>query len=142
MRSYPIDSPQAAARILALTATADGLVDPAELDWLDRHGVHQALGLSRSSLLALLAAHIRELREVGHWVDPDICPFDERTLADLMAEIQDPTLRRRLLGLCVALAQADEFVAEAESAVLVAAVEHWGLQHAMVLPDAPALANH
>ncbi|MBQ0945542.1 hypothetical protein KAK07_19540 [Ideonella sp. 4Y16] len=112
------------------------------LNWLDRHAVHQSLGLSRSSLLALLAAHIKELREVGHWVDPDICPFDERTLADLMAEIQDPALRRRLLSLCVALAQSDEFVAEAESAVLVAAVEHWGLQHAMVLPDTPALANH
>jgi Tellurite resistance protein TerB len=140
MRSYPIDSPQAAARILALTATADGLVDSAELDWLDHHAVHQSLGLSRSSLLAMLAAHAQELREVGHWVDPDICPFDERTLSQLMDEIQDPALRRRLLGLCVALAQADASVAQAESAVLVAAVEHWGLQHAMVRTEAPALA--
>jgi len=141
MRSYPIDSPQAAARILALTATADGLVDSAELDWLEHHAVHRSLGLSQSSLLSLMAAHVQELRAVGHWVDPDICPFDERTLADLLAEIQDPALRRRLLTLCVALAQADDAVAESESAVLVAAVEHWGLQRAMLHLDAPALAG-
>jgi uncharacterized tellurite resistance protein B-like protein len=132
MRSYPIDSPQAAARILALTAAADGHIDTAELDWLDRQAAHRPLGLSQSSLLALLAEHLRELREVGHWVDPDICPFDERTLATLMGEIQDPSLRRQLLQLCDALAQADDWVAESESAVLVAAVEHWGLQHAML----------
>ena len=54
----------------------------------------------------------------------DACPVDERTLADLMGEIQDPALRLKLLRLCVELAEADAHVAEGESIVLVAAVEH------------------
>ena len=55
----------------------------------------------------------------------DACPVDERTLADLMGEIQDPALRLKLLRLCVELAEADAHVAEGELIVLVAAVEHW-----------------
>jgi hypothetical protein len=61
----------------------------------------------------------------------DVYPVDERTLVDLMGEIQDPTLRLKLLRLCVELAEADAHVAEGESIVLVAAVEHWGLHHEM-----------
>ena len=61
----------------------------------------------------------------------DACPVDERTLADLMGEIQDPALRLKLLRICVDLAEADAHVDEGESIVLVAAVEHWGLHHEM-----------
>ena len=64
----------------------------------------------------------------------DACPVDERTLAQLMGEIQDPALRRKLLRLCVELAEVDAQVDEGESIVLVAAVEHWGLHHEMFRP--------
>ena len=36
MRNYPRNSPQAAARIVALTLLADGHIDKAEIDTLDR----------------------------------------------------------------------------------------------------------
>lgn len=36
MRSYPTNSPQAAARIVALTVVADGDIGDAEIEWLDR----------------------------------------------------------------------------------------------------------
>ena len=62
----------------------------------------------------------------------DVCPVDERTLAELMGEIDDPALRRKVLGLCIKLAEADGHVAEGESIVLVAAVEHWGLHRHML----------
>ena len=64
----------------------------------------------------------------------DACPVDERTLADLMGEIQDPALRLKLLRVCVEQAEADAHVAEGESIVLVAAVEHWGLHYDMFRP--------
>ena len=48
MRSYPHDSPQAAARIVTLAMLADGAVSGAEIDALDRSGVHQQLGLWRA----------------------------------------------------------------------------------------------
>ena len=44
----------------------------------------------------------------------------------------DPELRRTLLQLCVAIVEADDHVAEGESVMLTAAVEHWGLHRDML----------
>lgn len=131
MRSYPTDSPQAAARIVALTVVADGDIGDAELQWLDRLAVYQQLGMTRRELHALLDTFCEDLLSSGQLKWADTCPVDERTLAQLMSEIQDPALRRKLLRLCVDLAEVDARVDEGESTVLVAAVEHWGLHREM-----------
>ena len=131
MRSYPTDSPQAAARIVALTVVADGDIGDAELQWLDRLAVYQQLGMTRRELHALLDTFCEDLLSSDQLKWADTCPVDERTLAQLMSEIQDPALRRKLLRLCVDLAEVDARVDEGESTVLVAAVEHWGLHREM-----------
>jgi len=72
----------------------------------------------------------------------DACPVDDRTLAELMGEIEDPLLRRKLLRLCIDIAEIDGHVAEGESIVLTAAVEHWGLYCEMLRsPDRDLLAR-
>ena len=131
MRSYPVNSPQAAARIIDLTVVADGDIGAAEIEWLDRLAVHQQLGLGRHELHALLDIFCEDLLSSDQLKWADACPVDERTLADLMGEIQDRALRLKLLRLCVELAQVDAHVGDGESSVLVAAVEHWGLHHEM-----------
>ena len=134
MRRYPANSPQAAARIVALTVVADGDIGDAEIAWLDRLTVHEQLGLARHELHALLDTFCEDLLSSDQLQWADACPVDERTLADLMGEIQDPALRLKLLRLCVELAEVDARVDEGESMVLVAAVEHWGLHHEMFRP--------
>lgn len=131
MRSYPANSPQAAARIVALTVVADGDIGHAETQWLDRMAVHEQLGMARQEFHALLDTFCEDLLSSGQLTWADACPVDERTLAELMGEIQDPALRRKVLRLCVELAEVDARVDEGESIVLVAAVEHWGLHHEM-----------
>ena len=131
MRRYPVNSPQAAARIVALTLVADGDMGAPEIDWLDRLAVHQQLGLARRELHALLDTFCEDLLSSNQLQWADACPVDERTLTDLMGEIQDPALRLKVLRLCVDLAEVDAHVHEGESIVLVAAVEHWGLHHEM-----------
>lgn len=131
MRSYPVNSPQAAARILALTLVADGDIGDSETEWLDRLAVHEQLGLARNELHALLDTFCEDLLSGDQLRWADACPVDERTLTNLMGEIQDPRLRLKLLRLCVELAEVDAHVHEGESIVLVAAVEHWGLHHEM-----------
>ena len=98
MRTYPADSPQAAARIVALTVIADGDIGDAEIEWLDRLSVHDQLGLARHELHALLDAFCEDLLSSDQLKWADACPVDERTLADLMGEIQDPALRLKLLS--------------------------------------------
>lgn len=135
MRSYPVNSPQAAARIVALTVVADGDIGDAEIKWLDRLAVHEQLGLARHDLHALLDTFCEDLLSSDQLKWADACPVDERTLADLMGEVQDPALRLKLLRLCVELAEVDAQVDDGESSVLVAAVEHWGLHHVMFRPS-------
>lgn len=131
MRSYPVNSPLAAARIVALTVVADGDIGEPEIEWLDRLVVHEQLGLARHELHELLDTFCEDLLSSDQLKWADACPVDERTLAELMGEIQDPALRLKLLRLCVELAEVDARVDDGESMVLVAAVEHWGLHHEM-----------
>ncbi|MBA2723041.1 MAG: TerB family tellurite resistance protein [Methylibium sp.] len=142
MRTYPCNSPQAAARIVALTVLADRDIGKTELDLLDRLAVHEQLGLDRQELHAVLNDLCEDLLSSEQLQWADACPVDDRTLAGLMGDIEDPALRRRLLRLCIEIAEADEQVADGESIVLSAAVEHWGLHHEMLRsPDRDLLAR-
>ncbi len=132
MRKYPTNSPQAAARIVALTLVADGDVGQAELALLDELAVHQQLGLERDAFHAVIDAFCEDLLKSKQLNWAEACPVDEYTLADLMGEVDDPALRRKVLGLCVKLAEVDDTVAEGESIVLSAAVAHWSLYHQML----------
>jgi uncharacterized tellurite resistance protein B-like protein len=131
MRRYPANSPQAAARIVALTVVADGDIGEAEIEWFDRLAVHDPLGLARHELHALLDTFCEDLLSSDQLKWADTFPVDERTLADRMGEIQDPAMRLKSLRLCVELAESDAHVAEGESIVLSAAVEHWGFHREM-----------
>ena len=137
MRKYPQNSPQAAARIVALTLVADGDVGQAELDLLDELAVHQQLGLEHENLHAVINTFCEDLSlsKPLNWADA--CPVDEYTLADLMGEVDDPVLRRKVLYLCVQLAEVDGHVAEGESTVLSAAVAHWSLHYQMLRAAQP-----
>ncbi len=128
MRKYARNSPQAAARIVALTLVADGDVDKAEFELLDELAVHEQLGLARDALHAVIDTFCEDLLSSKQLAWADNCPVDEYTLSELMREIDEPALRRKVLDVCIRLAEADGHVATAESVVLVAAVEHWGLQ--------------
>ncbi len=128
MRPYAANSPSAAARIIALTVVADGDISQPEIDLLESLGVHDQLGLERQALHEVFDAFCEDLLLTQQLRYADVCPVDEPTLAALMADISDPALRMRLLGLCVALAESDDRVAEGEQIVLKAAVKYWGLR--------------
>lgn len=138
MRTYKIDSPQAAARVVAVTLVSDGHVSITELDLLDRLGAYRQLGIDRGEMLAVLQAFCDDLMQARHPDWAGACQIDPRTLNLLMAEIEDPALRMAVLRICVAVAEVDGHIADGESMVLVSAVEQWGLHHQMFQPAAPA----
>ena len=148
MRTYPNNSPQAAARIVALTLVADGHVSSAELDVLERADAYRQLGITRAQMQAVLQGFCEDLLAAHRSTCTDACHIEPRTLAQLMAEIDlhrlfsfqrflmaeidYPALRMSVLQLCVAVAEADDHVADGESIVLVGAVENWGLHRQML----------
>ncbi len=127
MRSYPQNSPEAAARIIALTLVADRDIDKAELALLDAIAVHEELGLERAALHAVIDTFCEDLLSSQQLSWADSCPVDAYTLSALMGEIDDPALRRKVMDLCVSLARVDGHVAAGESIVLLAAAEQWRL---------------
>ena len=126
MRTYPNNSPQACARIVALAMLADGHFCKTELDVLARLDADAQLGLAPDELKAIVHTLCEDLFYSSHgsW---DPANLDSSTLNALLAEINDPQLRVKVLALCVAVTEADDHLAEGETRVLAAAWKQWGM---------------
>ena len=144
MRTFPTNSPHAAGRIVAMALLADGHLCKAELELLDRLDVARQLGLARSELHVVVHGFCGDLLASARGGWADVCRIDSATLFGLLAEITDPALRRQVLQLCTRVVDADDHLADGESTLLLAAVEHWELQREMLqAPTTGVLqANH
>lgn len=127
MRSYPRNSPEAAARILALVLISDGHVCSSEFDILKQLGAERELGLEPQLLPHIVYTLREELLAGGYETGSLMDNIDDRALASLMAEISDPALQRKVLRLSLAAARADGHLADGETLVLEAARHHWKL---------------
>ncbi len=128
MRSYPQNSPSAAARIVALAMLADGSIFKEELDTLDRISAHEQLGLGKDGFDSVVHSLCEDLLALAKASWGTACRVDPAMLEVLMKEIDAPDLQRKVIRLCVAVVEADTYVADSESLVLLAAFEHWGVQ--------------
>ena len=125
MRTYPQDSPQAAARIIAMAALADGHMCSTEAERLGH--VANALGLQDGEWQTVLRNYCEDvlLNAPLGWSS---LTADTPMIAALLGEIQDPSLRRTVVNLCAAVAAADFHHAEGESIVLKTAQAQWGFE--------------
>ena len=125
MRSYPRDSPQAAARIVALALIADGHLSRAEVEALDCCNAREQLGIGANALQSVVHTLCEDLLATasGDWTAA--CAVDAATMASLLDEVQDPVLRLKVLQLCLAAVTADGHVSDGESSVVRAALTRW-----------------
>ncbi|MCV2369721.1 TerB family tellurite resistance protein [Roseateles oligotrophus] len=131
MRPYPRNSPEAAARILSLAALADGSLSAIELETLDELDACAQLGLHRIQLQEVMRALCVDLLNNASPGEASICRVAPKTMAALMAEVDDPQLRLKVLQLCIAVIEADQTIEAGESLVLLTAVEQWNLHAAL-----------
>ena len=132
MRTYPPNSPQAVARMVALAALADGHLSRTELGAVEDHEAFARLGLSRADV-QLVIRHLTE--DLMATADPQwgtALTIDTSLLQALMAELTDPTLRRTALDLCVTVARADAHLADAEHSLITTAARGWQLSAPVV----------
>jgi hypothetical protein len=127
MRSYPRNSPEAAARIVALVLIADGHVCRSEFDALNQLDAPRELGLDPDGLPRIVQTLCEDLLMGGPGGGPMLGGVDDSALASLMAEVDEPVLQRKVLRLAVAAAQGDRHLADGEALVLEAARRHWGI---------------
>lgn len=124
MRSYPTDSPQAVARIVALALLSDGNLHPRELGALERVRSH-ADQLPGEVVRQVLREFCEDLMASAAAPPAHMFQLDHGLLVQLLAEVQDENLRIRVLQLCVAVVEADSHLARGEYEVLHAAARHW-----------------
>ena len=127
MRSYPLNSPEAAARIVSLVLISDGHVCSSEFDILKRLGAERELGLEPQLLPHIVHTLCEELMASGYETGSLMSNVDDSTLASVMSEISDPVLQRKVLRLSLAAARADGHLADGETLVVDAARRHWQL---------------
>lgn len=127
IRPYPRNSAQAAARIVALAALADGTICTAEFNVLDRLRAGRQFGLSRTEFHGLVHTLCADLLAPARLSGADMCRVDDRALAGMMAEVDETGLRLKVMRLCISVIEADGLIADGESLVLAAAARHWGL---------------
>jgi hypothetical protein len=125
MRTYPRNSPDAAARLVALVLIADGHVCRTELETLERLDIEREIGLTPQAMLRGLHTLCEDLLASSHAGGTMLADIDDAMLASLMAEVDDPRLQHAVLKLACAAAQADGHLADGEAMVLDAARRHW-----------------
>jgi uncharacterized tellurite resistance protein B-like protein len=125
MRPYSLNSPHAAARLLAMALVADGNYSFTELRALDRLKASGQLGLSPEALKDVIEGFCEDLLAAagGTWTG-SAC-MDEAAREQLLAEVRDPELRARVVRLCQAIVQADGHEADGEAALLDAFTRAW-----------------
>ncbi|MCU0926550.1 MAG: TerB family tellurite resistance protein [Hydrogenophaga sp.] len=123
MKSYAVNSPEAAARVLAMAMLADGQYSMTEIRALDRQQVPTRLGLSPEAFKTVVDTFCEDLLVAhgGQWTGE----VDPATRQHLMDEITDRSLQDLILQQCEVLMLADGHLADGEVELLDALGASW-----------------
>lgn len=127
MRHYPRNSPQAAARVLALSMISDGNVSRSEIEAVRQSGIEMSLGLPVGGLGEVMQTLCEDLLQGAASAGTLTCCIDEPLVAALLGDVDDTALQRQLMAAIYAAAEADGHLAEGEKQVLGAMRRCWPL---------------
>ena len=137
MRAYPIDSPQAATRLLAMALVADGHFAPCELKTLDRLDASARLGISHQGMKKVIDTFCEDLLEAqrGEWRGTSGLTLQQRER--MFNEVRNPRVRAEVRQLCEAIVKSDGHLADGEVELLDAMVRAWRHKPPSVAPTSP-----
>jgi uncharacterized tellurite resistance protein B-like protein len=131
MRSYPVDSPHAAGRVLALLIIIDGNMAASELAALERSKIFDQIGLDQAQFERLMQDLCEDLHtSTLHGA----LQLDNALIDGFLNEIADPTLRRSLLRAMWSVSDADGWLADAEARLLTRAGNAWSAETGFSAP--------
>jgi uncharacterized tellurite resistance protein B-like protein len=125
MRSYPRNSPEAAARILALVLISDGHVCRSEFETLKQLDGVRHFGLDPQKMPGIVQTFCEDLLMEGFDGRSLLSRMGDGLMASLMAEVDDLHLRAQVLRLATAVANADKHLSEGETAMIQAIHDLW-----------------
>lgn len=125
MHTYPTNSPQAAARIVALALIANSEVKTSEWAELESMQVHEHLGLTIEEWHEVVSDLYIDLADSATSLAD--CLGDVRMTKRLLDHVDEPSLQRKVIRLCTGVINADSQIDEGESAFLLATLSQWEL---------------
>ncbi len=126
MRSYPRNSPEAAARVVALVLISDGHVSRSEYEALNRIGGVRDLGLEPHSMPGIVQTLCEDLLMAGFDGRSIRAHLDDSALHAMIAEVDEPQLQARVLRVAASVAHADQHLSDGESMMIDAIRHTWG----------------
>lgn len=124
-RIYPMDSPQAAARILALALLADGSIQLSELSMLARRGILLRLGITEAGFDKVIHELCDDLLAGNRATDAGDLLLGRDVLRRILSDIDHPELQRKLLRGVLDIVHADGELAGGEAVLLSVAADCW-----------------
>lgn len=118
MRSYPRNSPEAAARVVALALISDGHVSRSEFDALNTLDGVRDLGLEPHHMPGIVQTLCEDLLMAGFDGRSVLSHLDDRALHAMITEVDEPHLQARVLRVAASVAHADLHLADGERAML------------------------
>jgi hypothetical protein len=125
MRSLQRNSPEAAARIVALVLISDGNVSRSEIDALHAARLEPELGLLSGEFGGIVHQLCEDLLASSYGSTSLTAAIDDQMLAALLAEVDAPELQTKVVTLAGLAAKADKHLSDAEVHVLRALHRHW-----------------
>ena len=127
MRSYPADSPDAMARIVVLALLADGAVDISEMTLIEKQQIIRRIGLDQQGFDRVMGEFSDDLQEDAWLDETKHLEIDNEKLDQLLNEIKQRPLQKKLLRLILEIIDADRLVDGGEAVLLTRAIEIWGI---------------
>jgi uncharacterized tellurite resistance protein B-like protein len=126
MKTYPKDSPEAIARVLAMTMITDATLDDRELEIMDRLRLYDMLGLTKAEFAHVVKAYCDELVAAG---SPDgKVDLMDRPRIDAVADlVEDPARRVAVAQMMLNIIKADDTLHTTELTLLRYILARWNL---------------
>jgi len=133
MRNYPVNSPKAMSRLLALAMIVDGRIAPQELKSLHRSGVLGSLGVSEDTFDDTAGELTQDLLATSADREAGMVEIGPDAIDRLLDEVRDPVLRATVLEGMLEIVRADNVIDHRERRLLRRALHAWADEAAGIL---------
>lgn len=126
MRFYPVNSPQAQARLVAMALLVDGRLEMEELVALERHRAFVSIGLDRAGFFEVMFDLCEDIAGLPSGRGDYLLSAPQ--VARLLADVSSTAIRRRVARLLFDVIRADGRLSESEGKLFWMALDTWNLR--------------
>ena len=127
MRTYPANSPQARARILAMCLLADSDLDEEELERLSEKNVYPLVDLTPLEFMQVLRDYLHDLSSKLNTPEARVSMLEPEQVNRILAEVTERPSRIAVLATALSLCKGDHALNPAELALFQHIMGQWQL---------------